>query len=123
MWPRSPTDPGEWADTALAQLRTYLGGQHDSLNDPAYRERGRPIGTGRMESNCQQLVGVRLKGPGRHGTELGALAVTTLKAAKLNGNWRSFWRNLTLVACPSHHLATKPCAGPNSPSSPGEPPG
>jgi hypothetical protein len=121
-------DPGAWADAALAQLRThggegligwlaaqragrrgrarqavehlrtYLIGQRDHLNYPAYRQHGWPIGTGRMESSCKQLVGVRLKGPGMHWTEHGALAVTALKATDLNGNWSSFWNQLTLSA-------------------------
>jgi hypothetical protein len=124
----APADPDAWAQTALAELRhhggegligwltpqvaprrgtarralerlrSYLVGQRDHLDYPVYRERGWPIGTGRMESSCKQLVGVRLKGPGMHWTEAGALAVTALKAIDLNGRWKSFWRNLTLVA-------------------------
>lgn len=61
-------------------------------------ERGWPIGTGRRESSCNQLVGVRLKGPGMHWTEAGAPAVTALKATDLNGQSHSFWQNLTLIA-------------------------
>jgi len=84
--------------TALENLQTYLAGQRDHVDDPAYRQRGWPIGTGRMESSCKQLVGVRLKGPGMHWTEAGALAVTALKATDLNGQWHSFWNTLILSA-------------------------
>lgn len=83
---------------ALESLQNYLTAQTDHLNYPAYRQRGWPIGTGRMESSCKQLVGVRLKGPGMHWTEAGALAVTALKAIDLNGQWPSFWKSLVLSA-------------------------
>lgn len=83
---------------ALERLRNYLIGQRDHLDYPRARQCGGPIGTGRMESSCKQLVGVRLKGPGMHWTEAGALAITALKATDLNGQWHSFWQNLTLVA-------------------------
>jgi hypothetical protein len=83
---------------ALENLKAYLIGQRDHLAYPEFRARGWPIGTGRMESSCKQLVGVRLKGPGMHWTEAGALAVTALKATDLNGQWLHFWKNLTLTA-------------------------
>lgn len=83
---------------ALEDLQTYLVRQQDHLDYPTYRRQGWPIGTGRMESSCKQLVGVRLKGPGMHWTEAGALAVTALKAIDLNGQWQSFWKNLLLSA-------------------------
>lgn len=83
---------------ALENLQTYLAGQRDHLDYPAYRQRGWPIGTGRMESSCKQLVGCRLKGPGMHWTEAGALAVTALKAIDLNQQWQSFWNSLVLSA-------------------------
>lgn len=83
---------------ALESLQNYLAGQSDHLDYPAYRQRGWPIGTGRMESSCKQLVGVRLKGPGMHWTEAGALAVTALKATDLNGQWQSFWNSPMLSA-------------------------
>jgi hypothetical protein len=86
------------ARTALENLQAYLAGQRDHLDYPAYRQRGWPIGTGRMESSCKQLVGVRLKGPGMHWTEAGALAVTALKAVDLNEQWQSFWNSLVLSA-------------------------
>lgn len=82
---------------ALENLKTDLIGQRDHLDDPAYRSRGWPIGTGRMESSCKQLVGVRLKGPGMHWTEQGALAITAIKATDLNGQWLTFWKNLALA--------------------------
>jgi hypothetical protein len=55
------------------------------------------IETGMIESTAKQLVGVRLKGPGMHWTEHGALAITALRAHDLNGHWHSFWKSLTLA--------------------------
>jgi hypothetical protein len=83
---------------ALDELHNYVAAQVDHLNYPAYRRRGWQIGTGMMESTCKQLVGLRLKGPGTHWSEHGALAVTALRATDLNGNWNSFWRSLVLSA-------------------------
>lgn len=68
------------------------------MDYPAYRERGWQIGTGLIESTCKQLVGRRLKGPGMHWSEHGALAMTALKATDLNGDWHSFWNSLVLCA-------------------------
>ena len=84
------------ARTAINELRSSLIGQRDHLDFRACRARGWPIGTGRMESSCKQLVGVRLKGPGMHWTEAGALAMTALKATNLNQHWHSFWQTLAL---------------------------
>ncbi len=85
------------ARAALENLRNYLRGQREHLAFRQSREQGWPIGTGRMESSCKQLVGVRLKGPGMHWTEHGALAMTALKATDLNGHWHAFWETLTLA--------------------------
>ena len=52
-----------------------------------------------MESTCKQLVGQRLKGPGMHWIEQGAIAITALRATDLNGKWNSFWNPLALSTC------------------------
>jgi hypothetical protein len=83
---------------ALEDLQNYLAGQLDHMDYPAYRSHGWQIGTGMMESTCKQLVGLRLKGPGMHWSEHGALAVTALRATDLNGRWQSFWNSLLLSA-------------------------
>lgn len=86
------------ARTALDQLIGYVAHRVDRMNYPAYRQRGWQIGTGMIESTCKQVVGLRLKGPGMHWSEHGALAMTALKATELNGDWHSFWNSLTLCA-------------------------
>lgn len=86
----------ETACVALDKLIGYVAERVDRMDYPAYRQRGWQIGTGMIESTCKQLVGLRLKGPGMHWSEHGALAMTALKATDLNGDWHSFWNSLTL---------------------------
>ncbi|MCC7423008.1 MAG: hypothetical protein IT428_22255 [Planctomycetaceae bacterium] len=49
-----------------------------------------------IESTGKQLVGQRLKGPGMHWSEQGALAVSALRAIDLNTQWHTFWKDLAL---------------------------
>ena len=81
----------------LEQRSRYVTDKIDRMNYPAARQRGWQIGTGMIESTCKQLVGQRLKGPGMHWTEAGALAITALRATDLNGRWNAFWNSLTLA--------------------------
>jgi len=82
---------------ALDDLHNYVTQHVDHMNYAEYKAAGWPIGTGIMESSCKQLVGLRLKGPGMHWTEAGALAVTALRAIELNRKWHEFWNALTLA--------------------------
>lgn len=82
---------------SLEGLRNYVVQRTDQMNYSDYRSRGWPIGTGMMESSCKQLVGLRLKGPGMHWTEAGALAVTALRTIELNQKWDVFWKSLVLT--------------------------
>lgn len=82
----------------LLRLLNYVDVRSGWMDYPRYREHGWQIGTGMMESTAKQLVGLRLKGPGMHWTEAGALAVTALRAQDLNGRWHSFWKSLVLTA-------------------------
>jgi hypothetical protein len=82
---------------ALESLKNYIEPRGWQTDYPRYRAADWQIGTGMMESTAKQLVGVRLKGPGMHWSELGALAMTALRACDLNGRWHSFWNALTLA--------------------------
>lgn len=86
------------ARAALDDLLNYVRPRVSRMDYPRYRARGWQIGTGLIESTCNQLVGQRLKGPGMHWTEAGALAITALKAAQLNDEWQTTWNSLALVA-------------------------
>jgi len=85
------------ARTALDKLQHYLQPRVERMHYPAYRRRGWQIGTGMIESTCRQLVGLRLKGPGMHWSEEGALAITALRATELNGDWHTTWKSLALA--------------------------
>jgi len=84
--------------TALHGLLTYVRTKQHLMDYPEYRAADWPIGSGMIESTGKQLVGLRLKGPGMHWTEAGALAVTALRATDLNGAWHSFWNTLVLTS-------------------------
>jgi hypothetical protein len=86
------------ARTAIHALITYVRTKQHLMDYPVYRTKGWPIGSGKVESTGKQLVGMRLKGPGMHWTEAGALAVTALRATDLNGEWTSFWKSLALAS-------------------------
>lgn len=81
---------------AIQQLLSYVTDKQHHMNYPAAKAHGYQIGSGMIESTCKQLVGQRLKGPGMHWSEPGALAITALRATDLNGHWNSFWNTLSL---------------------------
>ena len=81
---------------ALEDLISYVATKVNLMQYPDYRRHGWQIGSGMIESTCKQLVGQRLKGPGMHWSEHGALAITALRAIDFNGKWNSFWNTLAL---------------------------
>lgn len=83
---------------AVRKLVNYIQPRLDRTDYPAYRANDWQIGSGMIESTAKQLVGLRLKGPGMHWSEAGALAVTALRATDLNGRWHQLWNTLTLNA-------------------------
>lgn len=83
---------------SIDQLLGYLQTRIWQTDYPRYRAAGWQIGTGMIESTAKQLVGIRLKGPGMHWSEAGAVAVTALRAHNLNDNWHNFWKNLKLAS-------------------------
>ena len=84
------------ARLAIDKLIGYVAERADRMDYPVYRARGWQIGTGMIESTCKQVVGQRLKGPGMHWSEHGAIAMTALKATELNADWHPFWNSLVL---------------------------
>jgi hypothetical protein len=100
-WLRSQQKCHRWRGRTAAAGNTllrYFELRTHQTRYPNYRAQDWQIGTGMIESTAKQLVGLRLKGPGMHWSERGALAVTALRAHDLNGSWHTFWRNLTLTA-------------------------
>lgn len=82
--------------SAVQSLLNYLEPRQLQTDYPRFRGQNWQIGSGMIESTARQLVGLRLKGPGMHWTEAGAVAMTALRAWSLNDRWHQFWKNLVL---------------------------
>lgn len=57
-----------------------------------YRASGYQIGNGTVESACKGVIGRRLKQAGMIGSERQAMAVASIRAALLDGQWDGFWQ-------------------------------
>lgn len=84
--------------SAVDDLLRYIEPRQSLMDYPNYRARGWQIGTGLIESTVKQLVAVRLKGPGMHWSEHGAVALTALRAQRINSHWHQFWSTLAIAA-------------------------
>lgn len=82
---------------AVDDLLRYVRPRQGITDYPNYRGHGWKIGTGMIESTAKQLVASRLKSGAMQWTESGALAITALRAHRINQNWHSFWNSLVLA--------------------------
>ena len=82
----------------MRELETYLTNQGDRLAYDRVRAAGYDIGSGRVESACKHVVGVRMKRSGMIWSDDGAQDVLSLRAVRLNGDWDRFWANKPLLA-------------------------
>jgi hypothetical protein len=78
------------------QLLHYLNSNIHRMNYPLYLSNGWQIGSGKVESSCKSIVGVRLKGPGMRWRPYGTTALCQLRALfrsepKL---WQNYWATL-----------------------------
>ena len=81
---------------ALDDLLGYLAPRVAVTDYVEYRQKGMVIGSGMMESTCNQVVGRRLKGSGRQWSEAGAVAMAALVGKKVNYEWDTFWASRPL---------------------------
>jgi len=81
---RGPTR--EARDTAR-KCFAYMAKHRHRLDYSAARARGYPIGSGRIESSCKQVVAARCKGAGMRWNHPHAQAVLWARCALLNGDW------------------------------------
>jgi hypothetical protein len=65
----------------------YMAKHRHRLDYPAARARGYPIGSGRIESTCKQVVTARCKGAGMRWNHPHAQAVLWARCAVLNQEW------------------------------------
>jgi hypothetical protein len=97
QWLREALKPLRGKKRAAVQsLLNYLEPRQLQADYPRFRGQGWQIGSGMIESTARQLVGLRLKGPGMHWTEAGAVAITAIRAWSLNDRWHQFWSTLAL---------------------------
>ena len=76
-------------------IRTYRTNK-DRMGGGICRKRGRPIGSGVVESVCKQIVGSRFKGAGHRWSKAGANALHAFKCCFKNNRRPEF---LDLRAC------------------------
>jgi hypothetical protein len=74
---------------AARRCFSYMTKHRHRLDYPAARALGYPIGSGRIESACKQVVTTRCKGPGMRWNHPHAQAVLWARCAWLNGEWES----------------------------------
>ena len=68
--------------------------------DDLYRKRGLPVGSGVVESACEQIVSSRFKGGGRYWSKAGANALLAVKCCFKDNRWADFldWRACSAAA-------------------------
>lgn len=73
----------------VAELATYLRGNLDRMDYPAYRAAGLRVGSGAVESANYHVTGARLKLQGMRWSEAGAREMALLRADLFNGQWEA----------------------------------
>ena len=92
-------------DDALAELRRrggdveecrravrYLAERRDRTRYGELRAAGLPIGSGRVEAGCKNIVGRRMKGAGMRWSVAGANPVLQLRCARQSGSFDDYWK-------------------------------
>jgi hypothetical protein len=76
-----PMDSGVWVEIE------YLDKHEAHLRYDWFQYRGRPLGSGAVESAIRRVINLRLKGNGIYWREENAEAMLVLRAAALTGRW------------------------------------
>jgi hypothetical protein len=84
-----PTPRGSVGE-AIRREQNYFAGQAARMNYQAVAARGWPIGSGAVESACNQKQG-RLKRRGQFWTAQGLRHLNGLMEARDNGHWEQLW--------------------------------
>jgi hypothetical protein len=80
------------ARETLRALYAYLERHRDHLDDATYKERGLPMGSGRVESACQWLIQQRFKGVGMRWSADGLHPLFHLRLAWVNGSFEALFQ-------------------------------
>lgn len=76
---------------AVGTLLTYLRNHRGLIAYGRHRNAGRRIGSGAIESFCNQLFSMRMKGAGMFWSEAGAKALMSLRTLYLTDHWQLLW--------------------------------
>lgn len=78
-------------ETPVRAAHRYLDQRRDQLDYQGARERKLPIGSGEIESAHRHLIQKRLKLSGAWWKETNAQALITLRTARANQCWETYW--------------------------------
>lgn len=79
-------------DPEVRKKLQYVNTRQASMEYPAFRSAGWPIGSGMVESANKLVVEVRLKGAGMHGKRENVNAMLLLRHAVCNDRWQETWQ-------------------------------
>jgi hypothetical protein len=76
----------------LQEFINYLEKHRKEIIDYRRRKKaGKTIGSGRIEKECDQVIGYRQKNKGMSWSKMGSKSLGTLRVAELNNRWKEVW--------------------------------
>jgi hypothetical protein len=84
-----PTAAADLVRKTCLYFRTHAA----RMNDPAFRARQFPIGSGAIESSAKNLIQARQVQAGMRWTTRGAQCLASLRALHRSGRWDAFWQS------------------------------
>ena len=102
--------PHRHRDEAVAKCIDDFTANKAQMQYDKYRKQGMQIGSGVVESAGRQIVGLRMKRPGSHGSVTGANAVLAIKCCLTNHRWVDFlhWKAQQAVAAGNKEIGMHP---------------
>jgi len=83
---------------AIRQVRDYIADHEVRLDYQHFRDEGRPIGSGTVESAAKNVVGWRMKRGGQSWSRLGATRMLAALGETHSGRWHEAWQRLAKAA-------------------------
>jgi hypothetical protein len=83
---------------AIRQVRDYIADHEVRLDYQHFRDEGRPIGSGTVESAAKNVVGWRMKRGGQSWSRPGATRMLAALGEAHSGRWHEAWQRLAKAA-------------------------
>jgi hypothetical protein len=83
---------------AIRQVRDYIADHEARLDYRRFRDEGRPIGSGTVESAAKNVVGWRMKRGGQSWSRAGATRMLAALGETHSGRWHEAWQRLAKAA-------------------------